>query len=47
VDGVEVGSAELVVAEGALVEGAAAVTGAGAEALALDLLAFLLFFVCG
>lgn len=41
------GSAEVVVAEGAGVEGAAAVTGAGAEAEALDLLDFLLFFVCG
>lgn len=45
------GSAEVVVAEGAFAEGAsegaAAVTGAGAEAEALDLLDFLLFFVCG
>lgn len=51
-DGVEVGSAEDVVAEGAFAEGAAegadAATGAGAEAEALDfLLDFLLFFVCG
>lgn len=52
-DGVEVGSAEVVVAEGAFSEGAAegaagadAATGVGAEAEVLDLLAFLLFFVC-
>lgn len=52
VDGVEVGSAEDVVAEGAFADGAAdgadAATGAGAETEALDfLLDFLLFFVCG
>ena len=51
VDGVEVGSAEDVVAEGTFAEGAAggadAATGVGAEAEALDfLLDFLLFLVC-